>query len=499
MKSVTQLIGRSLNLLNRPLGGETALAALGRGTYTVIDWMDPSVSAHEVVVRDGRVELVREFHARWPDTATPQESPDLAAEWLRQQLKQVGITAVNTIVCVPRRSVSLRLLEFPIVEDDELAALVMLQLETRTELLTDDRVYDYLPLPFVRNAEKRHVLMATMPRDKWREIVETTRGCGLNLLASGIGELAVDALTDVQTSGLTLNVLANHAKVEFVLSHGGAPLASHSARMPHDGQQQFAESISNVADRMVAALPESLSAIPLVRINLMGPHANALLAGARQHADCDVRCVPVAADHAVRPLALATCLSVSSDTVNFQSPRQPAEPGRARKQQLTRFLVGAIILVGLVGYCIHDEHAKLQGETLALQDAGQKLEELNQRGASTIEAWRFVDAWKQSTVDWSRELQMFSDQLPKVGTGYLTQIQLEHSGDSQLPLIRADGLAQDSESAMAVNRKLMQLAEKYEVQPHGIEPGTSDAQFQAAFRVEVGIRTEDVATAVTEK
>ncbi|MEO1998978.1 MAG: hypothetical protein ABGZ17_27335 [Planctomycetaceae bacterium] len=488
MKSVAELLGSTIGLFTRRFGAETAMATLGRGTYTVIDWTDPSVSGQEVTVRDGLVKIVRKFHAPWPGFASPSATPAQAGHWLRQQLDQAGISAVNAVVCVPRRSVSLRLLEFPMVEDDELAALVMLQLESRVELLTDDRVYDYLPLPFMKNAEKRHVLLATMPRAKCEEIVETMKASGLTLRASGVGELAVDALTDVQTSGLTLNVLANHAKVEFVLSHGGAPLASHSTRMPDEDRQQFASTISNVAARMVAALPASLSQIRLMRINLMGPHADALLLGAKQQADCEVRRVATGSDDAIRTLALTKCLSVSTDTVNFQSPRRPADSRRVRKQQLARVAVGAVVLAALTGYCIFDKQAQLRQQVAVLQETGRGLEELSQRGEATIEAWKFVDNWQNSTVAWSDELHTFSAELPETGKGYLTQMQLEQSGQTQLPMIRVNGLARDADIALDINRKLMGIEGKYELQPHGIEPATRDADFQAAFRVEAGIR-----------
>jgi len=488
MKAITELFAKTSNLVARAFGSPSSPGNLGQGTYTVIDWTAATVSGQEMSVVRGRVAVRRQFHARWPNDASPENAPQRAGQWLKQQLRQAGISTVNTIVCVPRHVVSLRLLEFPMVEDQELDSLVMLQLESRAELLPDDRVFDYLPLPSAAGAAKRHVLLATIPTGICQQIAQTVEEAGLTLKASGIGELAIDVLTDVQTSGLTLNVLANHSKVEFVLSQAGAPLASHATRIPKVRHPEFAASILNVADRMIAALPESLSQGKLKHINLMGPNADLLYGVVEQRSNCVVNRVSTRCDESIRALALMTCLSQSNETVNFTSPRRPADPRVARRRQVLRTTVAASLLAALVGYWTYDEQSQLRRRAATLAEAESRLETLNQRGESTIEAWQFINDWQSSAVDWSDELQAFSAQLPESGKGYLTRIQLEQNSQTRLPVIRADGLAKTPDIAMAVNRKLMAVAGKYELQNHGIEPAPRDTDFRSAFRLEAAIR-----------
>ena len=109
-------------------------------------------------------------------------------------------------------------------------------------------------------------------------------------------------------------------------------------------------------------------------------------------------------------------------------------------------------------------------------------------GETTIDAWRFVNDWQSAAVDWSAELHAFSTHLPDSGKGYLTRIQLEQNSETRLPVIRADGLAKSPDIAMAVNRNLMAVEGKYELQTHGIEPALRDTGFRSMFRVEAAIR-----------
>jgi hypothetical protein len=137
MGNLRELIDRSRHQFLNHSSSRGNQSKLANGSYAAIDWTDPSVSVQELIVRNGEVEIGRQFHDRWPEDVTPAKSPQLAGEWLRQRIAKSGIAASNAVVSVPRRSVSLRLLELPQVDDDELAAVVSLQVESRPELASD--------------------------------------------------------------------------------------------------------------------------------------------------------------------------------------------------------------------------------------------------------------------------------------------------------------------------------------------------------------------------
>tara|TARA_R110002072_G_scaffold303069_2_gene492686 strand:- start:12839 stop:14341 length:1503 start_codon:yes stop_codon:yes gene_type:complete len=488
MGNLQELISRSSRQFLNRLDLRVNQSKLVNGSYVAIDWTDPSVSVQELIVRNGEVEVGRQFHDKWPEDVNPAKSPQLAGEWLRQRIAQSGIAASNAVVSVPRRSVSLRLLELPQVDDSELTEVVSLQVESRPELASDGHVFDFLPLPVSATAVNRYVLLASVLKTVLEQIDETLAAAGLSICASGVGELAVDSLTTVRVDGLTLNVLANYSKVEFVLSIAGVPVASHSMRMSEDNPDEIAQSIPNISARMIAALPEKLSSEMLSLINLSGPHGSTLEQAARESCNCTVRLINTPCNEAVRTLALLTSLSRDGHTLNFHSPRRPTDLKLARRRQLTRYAAGVAVLAGLLGYWVHDEKSQLENQLVTLQASSKEQQELNDRGQKTLDAWQFVSAWQSSSVNWADEMHAFAEQLPEPGKGYLTRIQLEQAAGADVPVIRADGLAKEPEVAMAFNRKLMSVKGKYELQPHGIEPATRDSAFRSSFRVEAAIR-----------
>ena len=141
----------------------------------------------------------------------------------------------------------------------------------------------------------------------------------------------------------------------------------------------------------------------------------------------------------------------------------------------------------MVAFWIHDQKTSLQTQLAALTQSEDNLKELKERGQSAVQAWQFVDEWKTSSANWSNELHAFTEQLPETGSLYLTQLQLEQPTGSHQPILRADGLAKQSEIVMTLNRKLMATDGKYELQPNGIEPSGRDSDFRSAFRVDATI------------
>lgn len=494
MGSLQELISKSRHRF-LDIAGVGNQSTLPSGSYVAIDWTDPSISVQEFSVRDNAVEAGQQFHDKWPEDVAPAKSPQLAGEWLRQRIEKAGITSSNAIVSVPRRSVSLRLLELPHVQDDELAAVVSLQIESRPELASDGHVFDFLPIPTSETAANRYVLLASVPKLVLDQINETLAAADLTIRASGVGELAVDSLSTRDRPGLTLNVLANYSKVEFVLSLAGTPVASHSTRMSDENSDEIAQSIPGIATRMIAALPSELSNNGLDQVNLLGPHGSTLEQSARESCTCPVQLLTTPCDEAVRTLALLTSVCRDGQTLNFQNPRRPIDPKLAQRQQWTRYAAGVAVLAGLIGYWVHDEKAQLQNQLAQLQTSNYQQQELNDRGQTTLNAWQFVSDWQSSSVNWADEVHAFSEQLPEPGKSYLTRIQLEQPAGADVPVIRADGLAREPEVAMALNRKLMSIDGKYELQPHGIEPATRDSAFRSSFRVEAAIQNYPVSIA----
>lgn len=477
-----------MNITNtlRRLSRTGSNRAYGSGRFAAVDWTGTSVSVQEFSVRNTAVSVEAEMHAAWPVDARPDQSPEAAGEWLATQVKNAGITVTDAIVCMPRHNVSFKLLELPVVSDEELAALVMLQMESRHDGAIEDQVFDYLALPAEDGANHQHIMVAMAAQSALDQIQQVLNIAGLNVKAASVGELTLDSLVPAQ-HGLTMNILANHAKVEFIVSYRGRPLASHAVGMPKSDFEKLASSVADIQARLTASLPESLAAKTVQQVYLFGPNGCVLEEHIRQACDCDVQTIGTQCDNAVRTLSLMTQLNSGETPVNFLNPRRPADVAAARRNQLGRYAAGIAVLCCVVAFWIHDQKTSLQTQLAALTQSEDNLKELKERGQSAVQAWQFVDEWKTSSANWSNELHAFTEQLPETGSLYLTQLQLEQPTGSHQPILRADGLAKQSEIVMTLNRKLMATDGKYELQPNGIEPSGRDSDFRSAFRVDATI------------
>lgn len=462
--------------------------SLSNGTLVGVDWTGDSISAQQLQVACDQVTVAADFHRRWPQNASPAQSPETAGEWLASELNTAGITATQAAVCVPRRDVSLKLLEFPVVDDDELLSLVMLQGESLLEGTADDRTFDFLPLPVKEGDRHRYVLVATIAKSKLQQMQQVLAAAGLTMKTAGVGELTLGALSPEQIDGLTLSILANHAKVEFVINYQGVPAASYAAPMRGQGAAELARIIPHVQDRLIATLPKSLASEPLQKTYLLGPNAARLQRHLAADSDASkVQMITTQCNNAVRTLSLVERIIANEALINFLSPRRPADAVAVRRKQLGRYAAGVAVLCGLIGFWIHEQKSTLESQLSTMQQSEHNLQELNDRGRSVVQTWQYVDNWKSSATNWSNELHRFTEQLPETGKMYLTQLQLEQPANAQLPVIRADGLAKEPEVAMGLNRRLMSSGGRYELQPNGIEPSVQDTDFRSVFRVDAKI------------
>ncbi|MFN8858100.1 MAG: hypothetical protein ACK50P_21195, partial [Planctomycetaceae bacterium] len=71
----------------------------------------------------------------------------LPPDWLRSELTRLGVgTASQVLVTLPRDDGFVRRLELPEVPDEELPAMVRLQMGTKSSVSMDDQSLDFIPL-----------------------------------------------------------------------------------------------------------------------------------------------------------------------------------------------------------------------------------------------------------------------------------------------------------------------------------------------------------------
>src|SRR6478609_3583155 len=105
-----------------------------------LSWDRRRLSGIEVSSGGASPRISGGFSVEWPEQ-TP------TASWLRDTLRRFGVSTRHVALALPREDTVLRLLELPLVADDEMPTLVRFQAAARSAQSLEQLLLDYLPLP----------------------------------------------------------------------------------------------------------------------------------------------------------------------------------------------------------------------------------------------------------------------------------------------------------------------------------------------------------------
>ena len=414
----------------------------------------------------------------------------LPPDWLRSELTRLGVgTASQVLVTLPRDDGFVRRLELPEVPDEELPAMVRLQMGTKSSVSMDDQSLDFIPLAKRSEMPGREVLAATVPHELLSEIQRQCQGLnatviGVGLAATAISELVVRAEAGIpgDRTGVSLVVGRFAHRLEIAVYRLGGVFFSHAARLSAgvDGETQ---SIVPEVSRALVALRGALSDLKIERVwTLVSPAEQETVTTAlERRLNCEVR--PLDAWGTVDTAALSNwpeesvksqfagplgmLLSRESPRalgLDFLNPRKTVVKPDHRKRNLTYAGFGAGALVAsLLGYQMWTV-SSLDSEIEQLKFKDNQLALEIKKGKPVENAVALVDKWRTDGVDWLDQMRDFVDRMPSTERVYLESLQMTKVG-SQPPKLVAHGFARDQKDVMELSSAL-HTSDRYRVMPY---------------------------------
>lgn len=509
-----------------------------RSSFLVADWVTSGIILSEVSTAGQMPKVTRSQFVPWPADLVPLDVPEQTGLWLKEICSRERLPVDAVAISVPRRDLSLKLLELPAISDDDLGPLVAFQVESRAQSTGQPVLWDFLPHPVSRNSAQRCVMLATAPAKLCEAIQRTAASAGWSHIVLTSGDLLIGNLSREDGNQWQLSVQANAAKLELLLCHNGTPFAATAVGMPSGDtestvSEQAASAVQSLSGRMMAAAPKtwkSGSLVPAVSVN--GSHGVSIaaklegtgIAATLRHTDaCTPRAVSIA-DSLQQPIRNISMRSVlfsrgtgprqtdrqgnsgsdrntgalgpnkgfSTCRIDFLRPRSTdlRLASRRRRQMNVGILAGLLIAVCVTGIWMW-HHALIQ-EFLALQQRQQQTQTFIERGKVVTEQWAYVSHWQRNSIQAAAEIQQLAELLPQRNRLFVTRLQLEGAADSEERMLRIDGLAQHTSDVMNLNTALVERSEHYNVRPQGIEPSPDGSVLPLQFRVEASLHARQL-------
>ena len=323
-------------------------------------------------------------------------------------LKRVDFRG-DSIFVASRCSGEMRRLTLPPAPDDELPELLKFQ-ATREFAGIEEPAIDFVPLH--RTEEGVEVIAAATPGSAMKLMGSAADSAGAPLKQVVLRPFAIDAYWRNRSSEPALLMAFSQRTVDLVLTDGANVQVSRTVRIPEDSSHLsgwLAREVRRTRGAGGSARPEKLV--------VFGADRRALADEVAGTVGMQAECVEGIEDVANPDqfVALIGALQEHSrdarPALDLLSPRKPPPPvDHGARLRLYALSVVLLLLVGLGGLFLYDQHLKSQATALAKQraDTSDKLRDI-QTELNEVEA---VDGWLENDMNWLVELERISQNAP---------------------------------------------------------------------------------------
>jgi Tfp pilus assembly PilM family ATPase len=491
--------------------------------FLAFDWERRELSCAVAQVSRSRVRIEQCFRLAWPKDIDSEAEPDRAGNWLKEELRRRGVSAREVLVSLPREEAVVRRLELPSAPDDELPALVRMQAATKSSSALDQLLLDFLPLPQEPGAERREVLMTTIPTGDGTRLKKAMQSAGLELVAIGISpvgaaEIAarVERQRRLETNAPSLVVARHGPRVEISLMRREHLVFTHSALLDGGSDERDNQSILAEITRATVAQQKLLAGGTIARAWVLGTEAEtrSLCEALRARLSCEAETidplslVSVASeppDFAQSRAALAgpvgMLLARSEQTVpaiDFLSPRKPVPKTDRRKvDRMIRGGLAAAALLLALGWLVWYK-ASLDGQMEARQARLGELNRSIREAEPEVAAANMIGDWDETRVDWLAQLNVLDAALPGRGQLYLKSFKFDRAPtQGGIANVTAGGFAKSEGDVHALYGALRER--NYQVRPREIKFTGSDEDYPYEFTLEATLLAEKAAPAAAAR
>ncbi len=481
--------------------------------YLALDWEAHQLSGLEASTTRQGVTVRKAFVLTWPAHLDLEKDTKDAADWLKKQLAQEGISTRTVLLSLPRESVVVRRLTVPNVSDDELPALVQMQAATKSATPIDQLELDFLPLPQPTAEGGREVNMWTMPKKKTAKIRAILEGAGLEVQSLGISSVATAELIarEEQQQGLnpqdTSLIIAQHGhRVEITILKEQHVIFSHSTQTHSDEDHPLGDENQIVAEvrRSIGSIRPASGQLNIDRAWLVGEEADvaALAAVMEQRLTCETKTFPPEqaanftnnAGHWPAPVAafggpaglLACRMEAIIPTIDFQNPRkQRAQRDIQKIRKITAIAAVGVLIVVALGYRWW-KISDLENEISEKQTKIAQLQQFVKANAPTMKSAGLVGEWEQLAEKELGQIGQVYAELP--GTNWLYLVKYEYTKGPQKTLGKIS-LTVRAKDKLYIRDLRNKLADRgFRVKPSvNLESDDSDYPVESKLEIEMPV------------
>ncbi len=451
-----------------------------RGACVLIDLTRDGMAAAAVKAGPKSLTVQRIATASRADLST---APEEVGPWVRQTLRDAGISTTRAIFAAPRGDVVLKVLELPSVGiqgEAEICEAVRLQMSRQLTMPIEDSIIDSVTLEAGEDARVTNVLVGAIHRERVSWYREVARHAGLKLASVRLRSGGIARLTS-GLEGPVLVIAGGMGTTDYVVANRGRVLFARSVELKHaipevaipllreegiEPEPDLAQRTAVEAKRTWMSYRVSQRAEDVRAILVMGCGSLAEEVCTRCHAllDLPARCLEMPESVRVRPsldaqtlgtflplIGLGAPASASPGGLDFLNPRRPPDLG-ARRRQLVLAGVFGLIVVGGAGYLYRQDrldslNAVKLGRQTQLDDlAGEYRAYLIERArAENVRRWDAMD------VDWIGHLSWLSERLPDPRVSLADRVNMVMAGEVKYEGRSFPGGEWSSQSRVAID------------------------------------------------
>lgn len=375
-----------------------------------------------VRIRRGRqTKVMATLFEHQPESVSRDDS-QATGRWLREALQRGGLGSGAAVFALDRDIVSIKRLELPTTDKDELPDMVRISIERDLPIDAEDAVIDFM---IIEQSEGNTIVQAVaVPRREVEWIQEVAQAADLTVASITLRCLGAASLAETVLQGedgvLVVDVTGDG--LEIALSRHGELLYSRGVSMVGQrGSPPSAEQLTIEARRswLSYRVSRGESEAPQV-IVLGGAKSESLVERIAEETGLSVQpfeaggaFVPAKNMTGAWPLVGLLSSSGTMEPINLAAPRK-APDRAARTRQRILVLVGCMIVMAGIGWSIGN--AQFQGVQATAEDLkgkanGALLEHLrfmrDELRAAHLEEWRSV------RPDWLEHLRAVTS--PQLG------------------------------------------------------------------------------------
>ena len=431
----------------------------------------------------------------WPKAGDiPWKNVSEVADWVMDCAKTKGFHLRSAIVCVPRTSACLRVLELPCVAKEQLPNLVSMQTELTLGGQSENAEYDFVLLPCEDNAITQSVLLATISKTTLLGIQSIFKIANCRVEVITLGELAIGFANQRKGDAIQFLALSNGSQWDVAACQAGIAVQFQSTPIASEVAAN-ARSISGLVHRLRSALPAWLTSYP--------SETPFLLADTDANANRELLDLLAAElEFEVHEVSRTECIlrmaqDTSAHSMNFAAPWRAQDWKAISRKRWTKFGLFATSVAAVLMLWGYVSNVVRRGQLDALRTQIATLEGDIGQFESQRAAYRTIQQWQTRYTNWGVELTRLAKRLTAKRELYIARVQMETGEADRTPTMRLDGLASSVNEVLKFNRDFLAESERYSIQPQGIEPSIADPEFSVQFRLEAKVLGSEANTVST--